>query len=108
MAECLLTTPEVDRVGVRVTEDHRHPAPLTGLARQQPVEVRPQLVEEYGCVHEDADPLSWLLERARRFQGRVGTVAFRPIIAPTEAQTWEKARDIVARIEDRVRASVGH
>jgi alkanesulfonate monooxygenase len=34
-------------------------------------------------------------------------VAFRPIIAPTEERAWEKAREIVARIEARVRASDG-
>ena len=34
-------------------------------------------------------------------------VAFRPIIAPTEAQAWEKAHDTVARIEARVAASGG-
>jgi alkanesulfonate monooxygenase len=34
-------------------------------------------------------------------------VAFRPIIAPTEEQAWEKARDIVARIEARARANGG-
>ena len=34
-------------------------------------------------------------------------VAFRPIIAPTEQKAWEKARDIVARIEARVAASGG-
>jgi len=34
-------------------------------------------------------------------------VAFRPIIAPTEARAWEKAHDIVARIEDRVRVNGG-
>jgi alkanesulfonate monooxygenase len=28
-------------------------------------------------------------------------VAFRPILAPTEEQAWERARDIVARIESR-------
>jgi alkanesulfonate monooxygenase len=34
-------------------------------------------------------------------------VAFRPIIAPTEEKAWEKARDIVYRIEDRVKAGGG-
>jgi alkanesulfonate monooxygenase len=34
-------------------------------------------------------------------------VAFRPIIAPTEEQAWEKAHGIVARIEARVAASGG-
>jgi alkanesulfonate monooxygenase len=34
-------------------------------------------------------------------------VAFRPIIAPTEDKAWEKAHDIVGRIEDRVRANGG-
>ena len=34
-------------------------------------------------------------------------VAFRPIIAPTEEQAWDKAHDIVARIEARVAASGG-
>jgi alkanesulfonate monooxygenase len=34
-------------------------------------------------------------------------VAFRPIIAATEAKAWQKAHDIVARIEDRVRAGGG-
>jgi alkanesulfonate monooxygenase len=33
--------------------------------------------------------------------------AFRPIIAPTEEKAWEKAHDIVARIEDRIQASGG-
>ena len=34
-------------------------------------------------------------------------VAFRPIIAPTEAKAWEKAHDIVDRIEARVAAGGG-
>jgi alkanesulfonate monooxygenase len=34
-------------------------------------------------------------------------VAFRPIIAPTEEKAWEKAHDIVRRIEDRIAASGG-
>jgi alkanesulfonate monooxygenase len=34
-------------------------------------------------------------------------VAFRPIIAPTEQQAWDKAHDTVARIEARVAASGG-
>jgi alkanesulfonate monooxygenase len=34
-------------------------------------------------------------------------VAFRPIIAPTEAQAWQKAHEIVAGIEGRVRAGGG-
>src|ERR1700729_2858204 len=34
-------------------------------------------------------------------------VAFRPIIAPTEEKAWEKAHDIVGRIEDRVAAGGG-
>jgi alkanesulfonate monooxygenase len=34
-------------------------------------------------------------------------VAFRPIIAPTEARAWEKAHDIVGRIEARVAANDG-
>jgi alkanesulfonate monooxygenase len=48
---------------------------------------------------------------AAKEAGRTDTpriqVAFRPIIAPTKAQAWEKARDIVARIEARVRAGGG-
>ena len=51
------------------------------------------------------------MRRAAKAAGRADTpkiqVAFRPIIAPTEEQAWEKARDIVARIEDRVRTSGG-
>ena len=51
------------------------------------------------------------VRRAAREAGRADTpkiqVAFRPIIAPTEAQAWEKAHDIVARIEARVQASGG-
>jgi alkanesulfonate monooxygenase len=34
-------------------------------------------------------------------------VAFRPIIAPTEARAWEKAHDTVARIGARVEAGGG-
>ena len=34
-------------------------------------------------------------------------VAFRPIIAPTEEKAWEKAHDIVRRVEDRVAANSG-
>jgi alkanesulfonate monooxygenase len=34
-------------------------------------------------------------------------VAFRPVTAPTEEQAWEKARDIVARIEARAQANGG-
>jgi len=51
------------------------------------------------------------VRRAAKEAGRTDTpkiqVAFRPIIAPTEAQAWEKAHDIVARIEARVQASGG-
>jgi alkanesulfonate monooxygenase len=34
-------------------------------------------------------------------------VAFRPIIAPTEEQAWDKAHDIVSRIEERITAGGG-
>jgi alkanesulfonate monooxygenase len=34
-------------------------------------------------------------------------VAFRPIIAPTEAKAWQKAHDIVSRIEQRISANGG-
>src|SRR6202050_5465337 len=34
-------------------------------------------------------------------------VAFRPIIAPTEEKAWDKAHDVVARIEARITASGG-
>jgi alkanesulfonate monooxygenase len=51
------------------------------------------------------------VRQAAKEAGRTDTpkiqVAFRPIIAPTEAQAWEKAHDIVARIEARVQASGG-
>jgi alkanesulfonate monooxygenase len=51
------------------------------------------------------------VRRAAREAGRTDTpkiqVAFRPVIAPTEAQAWEKARDIVARIEARVGQNSG-
>jgi alkanesulfonate monooxygenase len=51
------------------------------------------------------------VRRAAKEAGRTDTpkiqVAFRPIIAPTKAQAWEKAHDIVARIEARVQASGG-
>ena len=51
------------------------------------------------------------MRRAAKEAGRTDTpkiqVAFRPIIAPTEEQAWEKAHDIVARIEARVQAGGG-
>ena len=51
------------------------------------------------------------MRRAAKEAGRTDSpkiqVAFRPVIAPTEAQAWEKARNIVARIEARVQASGG-
>jgi alkanesulfonate monooxygenase len=51
------------------------------------------------------------VRRAAKEAGRTDTpkiqVAFRPIIAPTAEQAWEKAHDIVARIEARVCASGG-
>jgi len=51
------------------------------------------------------------VRRAAKEAGRTDTpkiqAAFRPIIAPTETQAWEKAHDIVARIEARVQASGG-
>jgi alkanesulfonate monooxygenase len=51
------------------------------------------------------------VRRAAKEAGRTDTpkiqVAFRPIIAPTEAQAWEKANDTVARIEARVQAGGG-
>jgi alkanesulfonate monooxygenase len=34
-------------------------------------------------------------------------VAFRPIVAPTDEQAWQKAHEIVGRIEERVRANGG-
>ena len=51
------------------------------------------------------------VRRAAKEAGRTDTpkiqVAFRPIIAPTEERAWEKAHDIVARIEARVEAAGG-
>jgi alkanesulfonate monooxygenase len=51
------------------------------------------------------------VKAAARAAGRADVpkiqVAFRPIIAPTEEQAWEKAHGIVARIEARVAASGG-
>src|SRR6201986_3435920 len=51
------------------------------------------------------------VRRSAREAGRTDTpkiqVAFRPIIAPTEEQAWEKARGIVARIEARAEANGG-
>ena len=51
------------------------------------------------------------VRQAAKQAGRTDTpkiqVAFRPIIAPTEEQAWEKAHDIVARIEARVQAGGG-
>jgi alkanesulfonate monooxygenase len=44
---------------------------------------------------------------AGRDEPPVIQVAFRPIIAPTEAQAWEKAHDTVGRIEARVAANDG-
>ncbi len=48
---------------------------------------------------------------AARAAGRASSpkiqVAFRPIIAPTEAQAWQKAHDIVGRIEQRISANGG-
>ena len=57
-----------------------------------------------------AEQIEWVKQAAKE-AGRAGVpkiqVAFRPIIAPTEAKAWEKAHDIVDRIEARVAASGG-
>ena len=51
------------------------------------------------------------VRQAAKEAGRADTpkiqVAFRPIIAPTQARAWEKAHDIVGRIEARVQAGGG-
>jgi len=57
-----------------------------------------------------AEQIEWVRQAAKE-AGRTDVpkiqVAFRPIIAPTEAKAWEKAHDIVGRIEDRVAAGGG-
>jgi alkanesulfonate monooxygenase len=57
-----------------------------------------------------AEQIEWV-KRAAKEAGRTDVpkiqVAFRPIIAPTEAKAWEKAHDIVDRIEARVAAGGG-
>ncbi|HEY1702735.1 MAG TPA: LLM class flavin-dependent oxidoreductase [Trebonia sp.] len=57
-----------------------------------------------------AEQIQWVKDAASA-AGRTDVpkiqVAFRPIIAPTEEKAWEKARDIVSRIEARVAASGG-
>ena len=60
--ECFLLSPEADGTGLRVAEENDHPAPVRGLAGQQPVEVGPQLMEEHRGVHQDADPALGLPE----------------------------------------------
>ena len=57
-----------------------------------------------------AEQIEWVKQAAKE-AGRTDVpkiqVAFRPIIAPTEAKAWEKAHDIVDRIEARVVAGGG-
>ena len=57
-----------------------------------------------------AEQIEWVKQAAKE-AGRTDVpkiqVAFRPIIAPTEAKAWEKAHDIVDRIEARVAAGGG-
>ena len=57
-----------------------------------------------------AEQIEWV-RRAAKEAGRTDVpkiqVAFRPIIAPTEKKAWEKAHDIVDRIEARVAAGGG-
>jgi alkanesulfonate monooxygenase len=57
-----------------------------------------------------AEQIEWVKQAAKE-AGRTDVpkiqVAFRPIIAPTEARAWEKAHDIVDRIEARVAAGGG-
>jgi len=57
-----------------------------------------------------AEQIEWVKQAAKE-AGRTDVpkiqVAFRPIIAPTEAGAWEKAHDIVDRIEARVAAGGG-
>jgi hypothetical protein len=53
----LLTAAELDRVGVRVAEEHGHLASLAGLMRKQAVEVRQQLVKEHSGIDQDAYPV---------------------------------------------------
>src|SRR6202167_2566487 len=53
------------------------------------------------------EPLASTAKEAGRTDVPKIQVAFRPIIAPTEAKAWEKAHDIVDRIEARVAAGGG-
>jgi alkanesulfonate monooxygenase len=57
-----------------------------------------------------AEQIEWVRQAAKE-AGRTDVpkiqVAFRPIIAPTEAKAWEKAHEIVDRIEARVAAGGG-
>jgi alkanesulfonate monooxygenase len=57
-----------------------------------------------------AEQIEWVKQAAKE-AGRTDVpkiqVAFRPIIAPTEAKAWAKAHDIVERIEARVAAGGG-
>jgi alkanesulfonate monooxygenase len=57
-----------------------------------------------------AEQIEWVKQAAKE-AGRTDVpkiqVAFRPIIAPTEAKAWQKAHDIVDRIEARVAAGGG-
>jgi alkanesulfonate monooxygenase len=57
-----------------------------------------------------AEQIEWVKQAAKE-AGRTDVpkiqVAFRPIIAPTETRAWEKAHDIVDRIEARVAAGGG-
>ena len=51
------------------------------------------------------------VQAAARAAGRTSSpkiqVAFRPIIGPTEAKAWQKAHDIIGRIEQRISANGG-
>jgi alkanesulfonate monooxygenase len=61
-------------------------------------------------LEKTAEQIQWVREAAlaagRTDQPKI-QVAFRPIIAPTEEKAWEKAHDIVPRIENRVAAGAG-
>ena len=63
--------------------------------------------EPLASTAEQMQSVRQAAEAAGRTDAPKVQVAFRPIIAPTEEQAWEKARGIVARIEDRVAAGGG-
>ena len=94
----------------------QHPRPRVSFGGSSPAAYRAGGAEaDIYCLWGEplastAEQIEWV-KQAAKSAGRTDVpkiqVAFRPIIAPTEAKAWEKAHDIVDRIEARVAAGGG-